>query len=155
MTDAPNPAEAMLRYLLWKAGPGPIDIEFKRLGDAVLRPSVSIVTPIGSTPVARSDEQDIARFSLGDEQVARLLCAREELRPPCLVVQCDAFIAMASRRRRWGWSIRLSRDGTPLQGFHLDGRPLAQCRNGFTRARLLSMCEKSGMGHGHDIIGLC
>lgn len=153
--SAQQTAEAMHRYLIWKSGPGPVDIEFKRLGEALLRPTVSIVTPTGSTAVPRLDEHDVARFSLGDEDVARLLSPCAELRPPCLVVQCDAFIAMASRRRRWGWSIRVSRQGDPLQGFHLDGRPLALCRNGFTRARLQNMSDRTGMAHGHDIIGLC
>jgi len=144
----------MHRYLIWKSGPGPIDIEFKRLGEAVLRPSVSIVTPVGATVVPREDACEIARFSLDQADVARLLSPREELRAPCIMVQCDAFLAMASRRRRWGWSIRVSRNGQALEGYHLDGRPLSLSRDGFTRARLRNMCEKTGMAHGHDIIGL-
>ena len=154
MSPVRQTAEAMHRYFIWKSGPGPIDIEFKRLGEAVLRPSVSIVTPVGSTSVPREDACDIARFSLDDTDVARLLSARDELRAPCIMVQCDAFMAMASRERRWGWSIRVSRMGEALAGFHLDGRPIALCRNGFTRARLQSMSERTGMAHGHDIIGL-
>jgi len=154
LNSAPLTAEAMHRYLIWKAGPGPIDIEFKRLGEAVLRPSVSIVTPVGATCIPREDACDVARFSLDQADVARLLSPRDELRAPCIMVQCDAFMAMASLRRRWGWSIRVTRDGLPLQGFHLDGRPLALSRDGFTRARLQNMSERTGMAHGHDIIGL-
>ncbi|OYZ39365.1 MAG: hypothetical protein B7Y31_08055, partial [Novosphingobium sp. 16-62-11] len=75
----------MHRYLIWKAGPGPIDIEFKRLGEAVLRPSVSIVTPVGATSVPREDACDVARFSIDHADVQRLLSPRDELRAPCIM----------------------------------------------------------------------
>lgn len=144
----------MDRYLIWKTGPGPIDIECRRMGEAILRPSLSIVTAAGASVVPRQDDCDVARFSLAEADVARLLTASAALRPPCIMLQCDAFVAMASDRRRWGWSLRVSRRGLPLPGFRLDGRPLALCRDGFTRARMQQMSELTGLAHGHEIIGL-
>ncbi|MBA4354021.1 MAG: hypothetical protein C0409_04960 [Novosphingobium sp.] len=147
-------AETMHRYLIWNSGPGPLDIEFKRVGEAVLRPSLLIVTPTGGIAVPHQDDRDIARFHLGEAEVARLLSDPGTLRAPCLAFQCDAFLSMASARRRWGWSIRVSRDGETLCGHHLDGEPLAMRRDGFTRARLRQIPEKSVMARGHDLIGL-
>jgi len=144
----------MQRYLIWKSGPGPLDIEIKRVGEAVLRPSLLIVTPVGGVVVPHQDDHDIARFHLAEADVARLISAPGTMRAPCLAFQCDAFLTMASERRRWGWSIRVSRDGESLQGHHLDGAPLSMCRDGFTRAHIRQIPEKSVMARGHDLIGL-
>lgn len=144
----------MQRYLIWKSGPGPLDIEIKRVGEAVLRPSLLIVTPAGGVAVPHQDDRDIARFHLPEEDVARLISSPGMLRAPCLAFQCDAFLTMASAQRRWGWSIRVSRDGETLQGHHLGGAPLSMCRDGFTRAYIRQIPEKSVMARGHDLIGL-
>lgn len=144
----------MSRYLIWKSGPGPLQLEFMRVGEAVLRPSLLIVTPTCTVTLPREDDCDVARFSLSADEVARLLSPREDLRPPCMMLQCDAFLSATSTRRRWGWSIRVSRDGTPLPARHLDGSPLQLRRDGFTRARLQQIPEHSGMARGHEIIGL-
>lgn len=147
-------AETMHRYLIWNSGPGPLDIEFKRVGEAVLRPSLLIVTPAGGIAVPHQDENDIARFHLGEAEVARLLSDPGTLRAPCLAFQCDAFLSMVSDKRRWGWSIRVSRNGKSLPGHNLDGVPLIMRRDGFTRARLRQIPDKSVMSRGHDLIGL-
>lgn len=147
-------AEKMQRYLIWKSGPGPLDIEIKRVGEAVLRPSLLIVTPVGGIAVPHEDDRDVARFHLDETNVARLLSAPGALRAPCLAFQCDAFLSMGSDRRRWGWAIRVSRDGEALPGHHLDGAPLVMCRDGFTRAHLRHIPDRSVMARGHDLIGL-
>lgn len=144
----------MQRYLIWKSGPGPLQVEFRRVGEAILRPSLQIVTPTGSHPLPRQDDCDVARFTLSDADVARVLAARDELRPPCLMLQCDAFLALACDKRRWGWSIRVSREGEALPCFDLAGTPLPLRRDGFTRARLQRIPERSGMASCHQIIGL-
>lgn len=150
----------MPRYLIWKSGPGPLDIEFKRMGEAVLRPSLLIVTPGKTTTIPREDNADIACFHLSDAAVARLLTSPGGLRPPCMAVQCDAFLSLTTGlpadagRRRWGWSIRVSREGQALPGHYLDGKPLVMCRDGFTRARLRTLPDGSGVARDHDIIGL-
>jgi hypothetical protein len=144
----------MSRYLIWNSGPGPLQFEFMRVGEAVLRPSLLIVTPSCTVALPHEDDRDVARFTLSADDVARLLRAPTELRPPCMMLQCDAFLSATSARRRWGWSIRVSRDGTPLPAQHLDGSPLPLRRDGFTRARLHHIPEQSGMARGHEIIGL-
>lgn len=144
----------MQRYLIWKSGPGPLQIEFRRLGEAILRPTLQIVTPTGSHPLPRLDDCDVARFILSEADVARVLAARDELRPPCLMLQCDAFLALACDQRRWGWSIRVSREGEPLPCHDLAGTPLPLRRDGYTRARLQRIPERSGMARSHQIIGL-
>ncbi len=150
----------MPRYLIWKSGPGPLDIEFKRMGEAVLRPSLLIVTPGKTITVPREDSADIALFHLTEDDVVRLLSSPGGLRPPCMAFQCDAFLSMTpgpaadTGRRRWGWAIRVSRDGHALPGHYLDGKPLVMCRDGFTRARLRTLPNQSGVARDHDIIGL-
>ncbi|WP_062347348.1 hypothetical protein [Novosphingobium sp. CCH12-A3] len=144
----------MQRYLIWKSGPGPLQVEFRRVGEAILRPSLQIVTPTGSDPLPRQDDCDVARFSLSDGDVERVLAARGGLRPPCLMLQCDAFLGLACDQRRWGWSIRVSREGEALPCYDLDGTPLPLRRDGFTRAQLQRIPERSGMARSHQIIGL-
>lgn len=144
----------MSRYLIWNSGPGPLDIEFRRVGEAVLRPSLLIVTPTGTVAVPREDSDDVARFRLSEKDVERLRASEGELRAPCLAFSCDAFLSTASAKRRWGWSIRVSRRGKPLPGQHLDGKPLPMRRDGFTRARVGRIPEHSVMARDHDLIGL-
>ncbi|MFN3424493.1 MAG: hypothetical protein ACK40C_07285 [Novosphingobium meiothermophilum] len=129
-------------------------LDLRRAGEALLRPSVSIVTAAGAISIPREDEGDIARFTLSDEDVARLLSPRDGLRPPCIMLQCDAFLALTSSRRRWGWAVRLSRGGVPLHGHLLDGRPIPLARDGFTRPNLRHIPAGTAMAHGHAIIGL-
>lgn len=149
-----EPSRLMQRYLIWKSGPGPLQVEFRRVGEAILRPSLQIVTPTGSCPLPREDECDVARFALSDDDVARVLAGRDALRPPCLLLQCDAFLGLACDKRRWGWSIRVSRAGTALPCFDLGGTPLPLRRDGFTRARLERIPERSTMASSHQFIGL-
>lgn len=144
----------MSRYLIWKSGPGPVEIELRRAGEALLRPSLSIVSPSGAVAVDRQDLGDCVRFSLAADEVERLLNPAGPLRPPCIMLQCDAFLGLAPKRRRWGWSIRISRGGVALPAQHLDGRPLRQSRDGFIRARLLHFPEHTTMARGLEIIGL-
>ncbi|MFM6831012.1 MAG: hypothetical protein ACKOVA_11885 [Novosphingobium sp.] len=144
----------MSRYLIWNSGPGPLDIEFRRVGEAVLRPSLLIVTPTGTVAVPREDHDNVARFRLSEADVARLRSSEHELRAPCLAFQCDAFLSTSSDKRRWGWSIRVSRKGKPLAGQHLDGTPLPMRRDGYTRARTGRIPEHSVMARDHDLIGL-
>lgn len=144
----------MQRYLIWKSGLGALDIEIKRVGAAVLRPSLLIVTPAGDTAVRHENAVDIARFYLSEAEVERLISPSETMHSPCLAFQCDAFLSTASHDRHWGWSIRVSRNGKALTGHHLDGAPLVMRRDGFTRAKLRKMPQKSAMARGHDFIVL-
>lgn len=144
----------MQRYLIWNSGPGALDIEVKRVGAAVLRPSLLIVTPVGGTAVPHEDASDIARFYLSETEVERLISPSETLRSPCLAFQCDAFLSVTSHDRHWGWSIRVSRNGKVLTGHDLDGAPLVMVRDGFTRATIRKMPQKAAMARGHAFIGL-
>jgi len=144
----------MPRYLIWKSGPGPVELELRRAGEALLRPSLSIVSPSGAVAVKRQDLGESVRFRLIAEEVERLLNPAGPLRPPCIVLQCDAFMGLVSDRRRWGWAIRISRDGMALPAHHLDGSPMRQSRDGFIRARLQHFPEHTTMARGLEIIGL-
>lgn len=144
----------MPRYLIWKSGPGHVELELRRAGEALLRPSMSIVSPSGAVAVERQDLGESVRFRLAADEVERLLNPSGPLRPPCIMLQCDAFMGLASARRCWGWSIRISRDGMALPAHHLDGSPLRQSRDGFIRARLQHFPEHSTMARGLEIIGL-
>ncbi|MFN3470866.1 MAG: hypothetical protein ACK4Z7_14285, partial [Novosphingobium sp.] len=74
-------------YTVWKTGPGALMLDLRRAGEALLRPTISIVTATGAISIPREDEGDIARFLLSAEHVARLLSPRDGLRPPCIMLQ--------------------------------------------------------------------
>lgn len=144
----------MQRYLVWKTGPGPLSVECRRLGEAALRPNLQILSPSGPLALRREDEADIARFLLDGPQVDCLLSSPTALRPPCLIFQCDAFLASSALRRTWGWSIRISREGQAFAAEHLGGRPVSLRRDGFTRASVRQVPDLARIASDHVIIGL-
>lgn len=154
MDQHPAPLLRTCRYSIWRTGPGDISVEVRPRGSAVIVPSLTIVAPGGTTLTDRCNEGSTVRFMLNAAQVERLISSPALERGPYLGLLCDAFLSTGHRDRRWGWSVRITRDGTLLAGFRPGNVPVPTDREGFSRCRLRRFPDNAGFARGHEILCL-
>ena len=154
MDQHPVHLSRISRYTIWRTGPGNLSVEVRPCGSAVIVPSLAIVAPGGTTLTDRCNEGNTVRFLLGAAQVERLVGSPTLERGPYLGLLCDAFLSIVHEDRTWGWSVRVSRDGTVMTGFRPGGTPVRTDREGFSRCALRRFPGNAGFARGHEILCL-
>jgi hypothetical protein len=142
----------MSRYKVWQVGPGAVELQVRTLRPFVMSPMLRLMMPGPDIDIAFVINGPIAIATISAANVATLRSAPTSSNPPSLLFSCGAAKAPGAPDDKWGWCMRVVRDGLVLPVYDDQGTPLPLDPDGWLCTALRSFPAGKSVTMGFDII---